>query len=103
MRDETPDPPILLQSFADLERGLDERAPLAQDTSISPGEVLEPWIYNSVTDGRLTVAESDLKFKALAREVSVQIHKINANVQAITKLVSLLGTPRDDSDLRTKL
>ncbi|ORY92432.1 t-SNARE, partial [Leucosporidium creatinivorum] len=70
-------------SFQDLERGLGERAPLARDTAISP--------------------EADLQFKALARAVSVQIHKINANVSAITKLVDLLGTPKDTPDLRHKL
>jgi hypothetical protein len=49
------------------------------------------------------LAEADLRFKALARAVSVQIHKINANVSAITKLVDLLGTPKDTPDLRHKL
>ncbi|SCV67586.1 BQ2448_5197 [Microbotryum intermedium] len=70
-------------SFQDLERGLGERAPLARDVDISP--------------------EADLRFKALARQVSIQIHKINANVSAINKLVELLGTPKDTPDLRHKL
>lgn len=33
----------------------------------------------------------------------MQVHKINANVSAVTKLVDLLGSPRDSPDLRTKL
>ncbi|KAM0748282.1 t-SNARE [Meredithblackwellia eburnea MCA 4105] len=70
-------------SFADLERGLGERAPLAQDIHIDP--------------------EQDLEFKQTARLVSIQIHKINANVSAINKFVDLLGTPKDNSDLRKKL
>ncbi|SGY16949.1 BQ5605_C012g07040 [Microbotryum silenes-dioicae] len=70
-------------SFQDLERGLGERAPLARDVDISP--------------------EADLRFKALSRQVSMQIHKINANVSAINKLVELLGTPKDTPDLRHKL
>jgi hypothetical protein len=49
------------------------------------------------------ISESDLKFKALARTVSLQIHKINANVSAITKLVELLGTAKDTEALRKKL
>lgn len=35
--------------------------------------------------------------------MSIQIHKINANVSAITKLVDLLGSPKDTPDLRNKL
>jgi len=49
------------------------------------------------------LAEADLEFRAIARSVSIQIHKINANVSAITKLVDLLGSAKDSSDLRTKL
>lgn len=70
-------------SFADLERGLGERAPLARDLGISP--------------------ELDLEFKSIARQLSLQIHKINANVSAIVKLVDLLGTVKDNTDLRNKL
>ena len=35
--------------------------------------------------------------------MSVQIHKINANVSAIVKLVDLLGSIKDNTDLRNKL
>ncbi|KAK4048374.1 SNAP receptor [Microbotryomycetes sp. JL221] len=70
-------------SFQDLERGLGERASLARDTDISP--------------------DDDLEFKQLHRTVSIQIHKVNANVSAITKLVDLLGSTKDTPDLRTKL
>ncbi|KAM0787448.1 hypothetical protein ACM66B_003528 [Microbotryomycetes sp. NB124-2] len=70
-------------SFQDLERGLGQRATLARDTDISP--------------------DDDLEFKQLHRSVSIQIHKINANVAAITKLVDLLGSTRDTPDLRDKL
>ncbi|GAA5913500.1 hypothetical protein JCM5296_001746 [Sporobolomyces johnsonii] len=70
-------------SFQDLERGLGERAPLARDTGISP--------------------EDDLEFKALARSLSTQTHKISANTSAIAKLVELLGTAKDTPVLRTRL
>ncbi|KAK4053374.1 SNAP receptor [Microbotryomycetes sp. JL201] len=50
-----------------------------------------------------TGADDDLEFKQLHRAVSIQIHKINANVSAITKLVDLLGSTRDTPDLRNKL
>ncbi|CEQ40290.1 SPOSA6832_01881 [Sporobolomyces salmonicolor] len=70
-------------SFQDLERGLGERAPLARDPGISP--------------------EDDLEFKALARSLSTQTHKISANTSAIAKLVELLGTGKDNPMLRTRL
>ena len=47
--------------------------------------------------------EADMKFKGIARQVSVQIHKINANVSAIVKLVDFLGSIKDNTDLRNKL
>ena len=45
----------------------------------------------------------DAGFRALARRVSVQVQKISANTAAIAKLVELLGTPRDNPTLRTRL
>lgn len=45
----------------------------------------------------------DAGFRALARRVSVQVQKISANTAAISKLVELLGTPRDNPTLRTRL
>ena len=48
-------------------------------------------------------AEADLAFKSCARVVSIQIHKINANVSAIQKFVDLLGSQKDTPDLRKKL
>lgn len=97
---------MVLQSFQDLERGLGERAPLHTDTNISPGTGHAPSRLGSHLDSVLTGcfrSDSDLKFKALARGVSIQIHKINANVQAINKLVQLLGSNKDTPDLRHKL
>ncbi|GAA5964470.1 hypothetical protein JCM8115_006325 [Rhodotorula mucilaginosa] len=63
-------------SFQDLERGARDRAPVMGD---------------------------DAGFRALARRVSVQVQKISANTAAISKLVELLGTPRDNPTLRTRL
>lgn len=85
---------------------------MARDTDISPSESnLDPWRLNGLQSDlhanyelNLALATgADLEFKALARTVSIQIHKINANVSAITKLVDLLGTARDNPDLRHKL
>lgn len=109
--------PLPVQSFADLERGLGERAPLAHDLDISPGTnsslislLLSPThacpsppLATPVSLSLSAFTEADLNFKALARSVSIQIHKINANVSAIVKLVDLLGTPKDVPDLRHKL
>ncbi|GAA6064661.1 hypothetical protein JCM10212_002134 [Sporobolomyces blumeae] len=70
-------------SFQDLERGLGERAPLARDLDISP--------------------EEDHEFRSLARTLSTQTHKISANTAAISKLVELLGGPKDNPALRGRL
>ncbi|GAA5840208.1 hypothetical protein JCM3766R1_004128 [Sporobolomyces carnicolor] len=72
-----------ISSFQDLERGLGERAPLARDAGISP--------------------EEDEEFRRLARSLSTQTHKISANTAAISKLVELLGTSKDNPTLRTRL
>lgn len=91
------------QSFADLERGLGERAPLARDLAISPGAPSPVPMLKTAYMSERRPSESDLEFNRLSRVVSINIHKINANVAAISKFIELLGTPRDNPDLRQKL
>ncbi|KAA1129976.1 hypothetical protein PGTUg99_004882 [Puccinia graminis f. sp. tritici] len=71
-------------SFNDLERGLNERAPLARDPL--PGEPVV-----------------DREFQNLANKVSTHIFRINSNVSGLQKLIDLLGSSRDTSDIRKKL
>ncbi|PLW33023.1 hypothetical protein PCANC_01543 [Puccinia coronata f. sp. avenae] len=71
-------------SFNDLERGLNERAPLARDPL--PGEPVV-----------------DQEFQNLANKVSTHIFRINSNVSGLQKLIDLLGSSRDTSDIRKKL
>jgi syntaxin 7 len=47
--------------------------------------------------------EAEKPFLTLQHSLSLQIFKINANVQGILKLVDQLGTPRDSSSLRKSL
>jgi len=47
--------------------------------------------------------EADKPFLALQSSLSLQIFKINANVQGILKLVDQLGAPKDSSSLRKSL
>ena len=47
--------------------------------------------------------EADRAFNALTHRISLQIFKINSNVTGISKLVSLLGTPKDTPAIRKKL
>ncbi|GAA99173.1 uncharacterized protein L969DRAFT_378868 [Mixia osmundae IAM 14324] len=48
-------------------------------------------------------SETSNAFRSLANKLSLQIFKITSNVTGINKLVELLGSTRDTSDLRTKL
>jgi hypothetical protein len=70
-------------SFADLERGQGgyQRGTPAPDPS-SP---------------------SDAEFLGLQKSLSVQIFKVNSNVQGIMKLVDQLGTARDTGTVRKGL
>ncbi|EIN12504.1 t-SNARE [Punctularia strigosozonata HHB-11173 SS5] len=71
-------------SFADIESGTSRPAfasPLA-NSSGSP---------------------EDAAFSSLQSSLSLQVFKINANVQGILKLVDQLGTGRDSANLRTSL
>ncbi|EGG01225.1 uncharacterized protein MELLADRAFT_92662 [Melampsora larici-populina 98AG31] len=72
-------------SFNDLERGLNEHAPLARDSPFSQ----DP--------------ERDRKFQALATKVSTHIFRINSNVSGLQKFIDLLGSSRDTADIRKKL
>ncbi|MBW0504499.1 hypothetical protein O181_044214 [Austropuccinia psidii MF-1] len=67
-------------SFNDLERGLNQNAPLAKD---SPSV--------------------DREFQNLATKVSTHIFRINSNVSGLQKLIDLLGSSRDTNDIRKKL
>ncbi|KAH9823547.1 t-SNARE [Melampsora americana] len=72
-------------SFNDLERGLNEHAPLAKDSPFSQ----DP--------------ERDRRFQALATKVSTHIFRINSNVSGLQKFIDLLGSSRDTADIRKKL
>lgn len=45
----------------------------------------------------------DAAFTSVQSSLSLQVFKINANVQGILKLVDQLGTPRDSAALRKSL
>jgi len=71
-------------SFQDVEAGLSEPPlrPQARGAPQSP---------------------EDAAFLGLQSSLSMQVFKINANVQGIMKLVDLLGTPRDNPSVRKSL
>ncbi|CAH7688059.1 t-SNARE [Phakopsora pachyrhizi] len=71
-------------SFNDLERGLNERAPLARDLTHSDRTI-------------------DRDFQNLTTKVSTHIFRINSNVSGLQKLIDILGSSRDTSDIRKKL
>jgi len=48
-------------------------------------------------------SREDADFKNLQSSLSLQVFKMNANVQAILKLVDQLGTPKDSANLRKTL
>lgn len=48
-------------------------------------------------------SQEDAAFQNLQSSLSLQVFKINANVQGILKLVDQLGTPRDSANLRKSL
>jgi syntaxin 7 len=69
-------------SFADLERGQGGLQSSSAPVPTSP---------------------SDAEFLGLQKSLSVQIFKINSNVQGILKLVDQLGTARDTGTVRKGL
>ncbi|KAH9986922.1 t-SNARE [Russula compacta] len=48
-------------------------------------------------------SQEEAAFLSLQSSLSLQVFKINANIQGILKLVDQLGTPRDSSSLRKSL
>lgn len=58
-------------------------------------------LYSSSQDAPQSREEA--AFISLQSSLSLQVFKINANVQGILKLVDQLGTPRDSSALRKSL
>lgn len=48
-------------------------------------------------------SQEESAFLALQSSLSLQVFKINSNVQGILKLVDQLGTARDSSNLRKSL
>ena len=71
-------------SFQDIERGLTQR-PLSPNRGGPPQ------------------SEEEAAFLSLQNSLSLQVFKINANVQGILKLVDQLGTSRDSASLRKSL
>ncbi len=69
-------------SFQDIESG--QRQPLS-----SPSQIPQ--------------SQEEAAFLNLQSSLSLQVFKINANVQGILKLVDQLGSPRDSSALRKSL
>ena len=70
-------------SFQDVEAGLSE--PLRPQARAAPQSA------------------EDAAFLGLQSSLSMQVFKINANVQGIMKLVDLLGSPRDNPSVRKSL
>ncbi|KZT28803.1 t-SNARE [Neolentinus lepideus HHB14362 ss-1] len=70
-------------SFADIETGL-----------------ASPRSFNAPQQAQ---SSEDAEFQKLQSSLSLQVFKINANVQGISKLVDQLGTPRDSNTLRKSL
>lgn len=48
-------------------------------------------------------SQEEAAFAGVQSSLSIQVFKINANVQAILSLVDQLGTPRDSATLRKRL
>jgi hypothetical protein len=57
----------------------------------------------SNTRAALPSSAEDAQFKNLQGSLSIQVFKINANVQGILKLVDKLGTGRDTGSVRKAL
>lgn len=70
-------------SFQDIETGL---SPLSHSTS-----------------SNIPQSPEDAAFLSLQSSLSLQVFKMNANVQGILKLVDQLGTTKDSANLRKSL
>jgi hypothetical protein len=70
-------------SFADIETGLSPSSLAASSTTPQSAE--------------------DASFLTLQSSLSLQVFKMNANVQGILKLVDQLGTTKDSANLRKSL
>ncbi|KAG9049213.1 hypothetical protein FS837_010849 [Tulasnella sp. UAMH 9824] len=70
-------------SFQDIERGLSTT--------------------QSHSNSGLPTSPQDVAFRNLQQSLSLQVFKINSNVQGILKLVDQLGTPRDTAAVRKGL
>jgi len=51
----------------------------------------------------ISISNEDPAFSAAQSSLSLQVFKINSNVQGILKLVDQLGTPKDSATLRKSL
>ena len=75
-------------SFQDIEAGL-ARAPQSPLTSTAVGGIPQ--------------SQEEAAFMSLQSSLSLQVFKMNANVQGIMKLVDTLGTARDTGSVRKAL
>lgn len=79
-------------SFQDIEAG---RAPSNSQLSSS--------FPPSSLGGTAALSREDAAFQSLQSSLSLQVFKMNANVQGILRLVDQLGTQRDSASLRKSL
>jgi hypothetical protein len=109
-------------SFNDLERGLRGSTSTRRP---APGAFLLPRRHSRLlahpdqqddasgsTDGEhlravashcLSGVAADRAFSANANRIALDVFKMDSNVAGISKLVDLLGTPKDNASLRKKL
>jgi hypothetical protein len=73
-------------SFADIETG---RAPVPRNNALSSSSSPQ--------------SQEESAFLTLQSSLSIQVFKINSNVQGILKLVDQLGTAKDSATLRKSL
>ncbi|KAK0464071.1 t-SNARE [Armillaria novae-zelandiae] len=59
--------------------------------------------YSTTPSSSGPISSDDAAFMSLQSSLSLQVFKINANIQGIRKLVEQLGTPRDSNVLRKRL
>ncbi|KAK0501425.1 t-SNARE [Armillaria luteobubalina] len=59
--------------------------------------------YSTTPSSSGPISSDDAAFMSLQSSLSLQVFKINANIQGIRKLIEQLGTPRDSNVLRKRL
>ncbi|KAK0189057.1 t-SNARE [Armillaria mellea] len=59
--------------------------------------------YSTTPSSSGPISSDDAAFMSLQSSLSLQVFKINANIQGIRKLIEQLGTPRDSDVLRKRL